>query len=260
MPIALLTDFGTKEYYVGAMKGSILSINPQANIIDITHEIAPQNVLSAAFTLRACYQDFPAGTIFVCVVDPGDGSSRRPIALEAHDRVFVAPDNGLLGLVIRDDAAKQVSEISNRRYMRENVSSTFHGRDIFAPAAAYLSTGISVKDLGAPVANIVSLDLPLPGTNSDGTITAELIHVDRFGNLVTNLQPSHLGEDFVVEIDGHTITELKTAYAEATSDEPILINGSTGFIEISCRNTSAARYLDLSVGTRIRVINDRQKA
>src|ERR1035437_1002541 len=259
MPIALLTDFGTKDYFVGAMKGSILTIDPQACIIDITHEIEPRNVAAAAFILRSCFRDFPAGAIFVCVVDPGVGSVRRPIATQAHDRVFIAPDNGLLSLVIVDDPAMRAFKISNPIYLGKHVSNTFHGRDIFAPAAAYVSMGVPVNDLGPSIADIVSLDFVRPVTNADGSVTGEIIHVDRFGNLVTNLELSHLGEYFVLEIDGHRISELKTAYADSTSNEPFLIEGSAGFVEISCRNASAANRLGVVVGMRIIIVSESHK-
>ena len=141
-----MTDFGNRDYYVGAMKGVILSINPDARIIDITHDIEPQNITSAAFVLSACYRDFPPATIFVCVVDPGVGSERRAIVVESNDHIFVGPDNGLFSFVLNPNA--RVIAIKNDRFFRKPVSSTFHGRDIFAPVAAHLSLGIDLHELG----------------------------------------------------------------------------------------------------------------
>src|SRR5437870_2878972 len=157
MPIALLTDFGNRDYFVGAIKGAILTVAPGAPIADITHEVPPQDIRSAAFMLGACYRDFPANTVFVCVVDPGVGSERRPIVVEAADRYFVAPDNGLLSFVVESSDESRAFEISNRRFQRPRVSRTFHGRDIFAPAAAHLCNGVKPEDFGVQVFDIVRL-------------------------------------------------------------------------------------------------------
>jgi hypothetical protein len=151
-------------------------------------------------------------------------------------------------------------EISNPKYVGKQISNTFHGRDIFAPAAAYVSTGVPIKDLGPSISDMVSLESASPVANLDGSLTAEIIHVDRFGNLVTNLRLSHLGEHFVIEIDRHRITKVKTAYADSPSNEPFLIEGSAGFIEISCRNASAADLMGVFVGERLKVVNERLKA
>src|SRR5437879_6404812 len=142
MLIVLLTDFGTSDYFVAAMKGAILTVNPTAMIHDLTHEIPPQDIRAAAFILEACYRDFPPDTVFACVVDPGVGGQRKAIVVEAAERFFVAPDNGLLGLILQNQRSPKVFELSNRKYQRRQLSGTFHGRDIFAPAAAHISLGV----------------------------------------------------------------------------------------------------------------------
>ena len=185
--IALLTDFGTADHYVGAMKGVMLGICPGATFVDITHEIPPQDVLGGALQLGACWQYFPAGTVFLAVVDPGVGSARRAIAVEADGRRFVAPDNGLLTMVLRAPEGGQAHfEISNPRYAAPLVSRTFEGRDRFAPAAAWLAAGVELAALGAPLSDWVRLDIPEPRDLGD-RLEGEVLAVDRFGNLITNI-------------------------------------------------------------------------
>src|ERR687887_2002417 len=184
--IALLTDFGTRDHYAGTMKGVALSICPDATLVDITHEVPAHDVLAGALELAAAYKYFPAGTIFVVVVDPGVGSTRRGIAAEAGDFKFVAPDNGVLTLVLDEHAPKKVVELSERRYARPTVSRTFEGRDRFAPAAAWLAKGIELSALGRPAGAVQRLDVPAPQL-ADDSIVGEVLRVDRFGNLVTNI-------------------------------------------------------------------------
>ena len=249
MPIALLTDFGTSDYYVGAVKGVILSINPTANVIDITHEIEPQDVASAAFILRACYQDFPVGTVFLCVVDPGVGSDRRAIIVETDRYYFVGPDNGLFSFVLSETAAVHV--IENRRYFRPLVSSTFHGRDIFAPVAAHLSKGVEFQEFGPRIDDAIVLADSEPRQIDEKTIEGRVIHIDRFGNLVTNI-PDSIAERFSkIEIAGTSITELRRTYADSRSDQAFAVVGSAGLIEISVNRGSAAIVLSASMGTKV---------
>src|SRR5919204_3422341 len=184
--IALLTDFGTRDHYAGTMKGVALSVCPDATLVDITHDVPPHDVLAGALELAACYRDFPAGTIFLVVVDPGVGSSRRGIAADAGDFKFVAPDNGVLTVVLDETPPRKVVELTERRYARPTVSRTFEGRDRFAPAAAWLAKGIELSALGRPAGAIHRIDLPPPHTTADG-LTGEVLRVDRFGNLVTNI-------------------------------------------------------------------------
>ena len=184
--IALLTDFGTRDHYAGTMKAVALGICPDATLVDITHDIAAHDVLGGALELAASYRYFPAGTIFLVVVDPGVGSSRRGIAAEAGDYRFVAPDNGVLTLVLDEAPPRKVVELTERRYARPTVSRTFEGRDRFAPAAAWLAKGVELTAFGRPAGTVMRLDIPQP-LISDDELSGEVLRVDRFGNLITNI-------------------------------------------------------------------------
>ena len=249
MPIALVTDFGTRDYYVGAVKGVILSINPTASVIDITHEIAPQDIAAAAFVLHACYSDFPAGTIFLCVVDPGVGSNRRAIIVKTEDYAFVGPDNGVFSFVLKHSDA--VYAIENDTYFRKPVSATFHGRDIFAPVAAHLSKGVSPAEFGPRISDPIMPPDVAPWQIEPKTIEGSVIHVDHFGNLVTNLSADIAERPFTLEISNTQITKLTSSYVEAESDDPFAIIGSAGLIEISVKNGSAVEKLKASRGTPV---------
>lgn len=247
-PIALLTDFGTRDYYVGAMKGVVLSINPAAVIVDLTHDVPPQDIREAAFTLRACYRDFPIGTIFVAVVDPGVGSGRRAIVVESEGYYFVAPDNGLLSLFFGSEC--QAYDITEKRFFREAVSSTFHGRDIFAPVGAHLSLGVAPAEFGPEISDQIYLPDTLPRA-IEGGIAGAVINIDRFGNIVTNITPADLPPEFTVSINGRVIEKRCRYYAEAAEGEIFSIVGSAGFLEISVRNGSAASELSLKAGDAV---------
>src|SRR5689334_23562348 len=184
--IALLTDFGTRDHYAGTMKGVALGICPDATLVDITHEVPAHDVLAGALELAAAYKYFPSGTIFLVVVDPGVGSARRGIAADTGDYRFVAPDNGVLTVVLKETPPKRVVELTERRYARPTVSRTFEGRDRFAPAAAWLGKGIQLSALGRPVSEIHKLDIPVPEAAA-GVLRGVVLRVDRFGNLVTNI-------------------------------------------------------------------------
>jgi S-adenosylmethionine hydrolase len=255
MPIALLTDFGTRDYFVASMKGVILSIDPAAVIVDITHEIPAQDISEAAFTLRACYRDFPAGTIFVAVVDPGVGSERQAILAEAGGRYFIAPDNGLLSFIRDNEADAQVFQISNPEFSAAHISSTFHGRDIFAPAAAHLSRGTAPAQFGPLISDYVCVS-PTKPTVSEQEIEGEVIHIDRFGNIVTNLKPEDLPAKFIIKIGDRIIETHRKFYAEAENTEVFSIMGSAGYLEISVREGSAAAVLGARTGDKIRIKAD----
>src|SRR5437868_13096426 len=184
--IALLTDFGTRDHYAGTMKGVALAICPDVTLVDISHDLPAHDVLSASLELAAAYKYFPPGTIFLVVVDPGVGSARRGIAADTGDYKFVAPDNGVLTSVLDEHPAKKVVELTERKYARPTVSRTFEGRDRFAPAAAWLAKGIDVAALGRPVGGIELLAIPQPSADEE-QITGEVLRVDRFGKLVTNI-------------------------------------------------------------------------
>ena len=184
--LALLTDFGLRDHYVGSMKAAALSVCPDLTLVDITHDIAPHDILDGALQLAASFKYFPAGTVFVAVVDPGVGSTRRGIAAEAGEYRFVAPDNGLLTAVLQETPAKRIVELTERRYFRPTVSRTFEGRDRFAPAAAWLLRGVELNALGRPVHDPVLLDLPRPEVRDD-ELYGRIVQEDRFGNLITNI-------------------------------------------------------------------------
>jgi hypothetical protein len=249
--IALITDFGTADYFVGAMKGVILSINPAARIIDITHEIAAQNIASAGFALRACYREFPKKTIFVAVVDPGVGSNRKAILVETEDYFFIAPDNGLLSFVFNGTENFRVYELANENFFRRPISRTFHGRDVFAPVAAHLSKGINPKEFGAETNDYVYKAENKPKNLGENEIAAEIIHIDRFGNLIANFRKEEAPENFSLEIAGKTIEKIRDYYSEAERSEIFMIWGSAGFLEISVFQDSAAELLKVETGQKI---------
>ena len=251
--ITLLTDFGTKDYFVGALKGVILSVNPTAQIIDITHEIEPQNVKSAGFTLRACYKNFPPQTIFVAIVDPGVGSQRRAILVTAGDRFFIAPDNGLLSFVFNGEKEFHVFELANEQYFASEVSSTFHGRDIFAPVAAHLAKGVKPREFGKEITDFVRFDENKPREIGENEIEAEIIEIDRFGNLITNLKKEDLPEKFALEIGAAKIDKLRKFFAEIRAGEIFMIFGSAGFLEIAVYRDSAKNILQAATGRKILV-------
>lgn len=253
--IALLTDFGTQDYFVGAMKGAILSINPSARIVDITHEIEPQNINSASFNLRACYKNFPAKTIFVAVVDPGVGSNRKAILVETKDYFFIAPDNGLLSFIFHEEEYNRIFELTNETFFAEEVSATFHGRDVFAPVAAHLSKGVTPDLFGAETKDVTRLKEQKPHKNSENEIVAEIIHADRFGNLITNLTSDYLPENFTLKVAGTTINKHQKYFAEAEKSELFMIFGSAGFLEIVAFQDSAQRLLNVKIGQEIVVTN-----
>src|SRR3954469_10523455 len=207
--IAMLTDFGTRDHYAGTMKGVALGICPDAVLVDISHDLPAHDVVAGALELAACYRYFPHGTIFLVVVDPGVGSTRRGIAAEAGDFRFVAPDNGVLSAVLDEHPAKRVVELTERRYARPTVSRTFEGRDRFAPAAAWLAKGTQFPALGRPVTEIHKLDIPLPEALAD-SISGVVLRVDRFGNLVTNIDRKTVerlvqGSAIAIHADDHRI-------------------------------------------------------
>ena len=257
MVIALLTDFGSKDYFVGAMKGAILSINQNAKIVDLTHEISPQDITGANFTLRACYKNFPQKTIFAVVVDPGVGSPRKAILVQTENYYFIAPDNGLLSFVFDDEAKDfKVYELVNEKFFADKVSRTFHGRDVFAPVAAHLSNGVQPKEFGAEIKDYIRLKTSVPRVISEGEIEAEIIHADRFGNLITNLKQSDLPENFTLGIGGRTINRLQTFFGEAEKDELFMIMGSAGFLEIAAFQDSAANLLKAQVGQKVTILQN----
>jgi Uncharacterized conserved protein len=251
--ITLLTDFGTRDYFVGAMKGVILSINPEALIVDITHEIEPQQISSASFTLASCYKNFPSRTIHLAVVDPGVGSDRRAILVETREHYFIAPDNGLLDFVFEETSNFRVFELTEKKYFLPEVGCTFHGRDVFAPVAAHLSRGVAPGDFGREIDDFVRLTNIAPRKISETEISGEILHIDRFGNLITNFKNENLPAKFCVEVKGKSVARHQKYYAEAAAGEVFSIEGSAGFLEIAAFYSSAAKILRASVGQRIKL-------
>jgi len=242
--ITLLTDFGTADYFVGAVKGAILSVNPQAVIVDLTHEIPPQDIAAGAFTLLAAYKTFPAGTIHVGVVDPGVGSTRRPIIVRANKQFFVGPDNGLFTYIYDREPSHRVFHVTAEKYFRPDPSSTFHGRDIFAPVAAALSNGVKPREFGPKITDAVRLPLTLePRLLRNGDVRARIIHIDRFGNCVTNITRDLVKPNATLRINQKTIRNFRNFYGEDSTNTSFAIWGSAGFLELSVNGGSAATIL-----------------
>lgn len=255
--ITLLTDFGTVDYFVASMRGVILSVNPGAQIIDLTHEVPPYDIEAGAFTLLAAYQSFPAGTIHVAVVDPGVGSSRRPILVAAGKQFFIGPDNGIFSFVMEREAGFRIFHLTNGDYFRPSVSATFHGRDVFAPVAAALSAGVSADRLGTEVFDCVRLT-PLTPQRVKGRLKARIIHIDRFGNCVTSLTPRELTGEMIAGgarliVKGREITSFKRFFAqqEPQKHELFAFWGSAGFLEIAALNRAAAKILKAKRGQSV---------
>jgi S-adenosylmethionine hydrolase len=257
--ITLLTDFGTADYFVGAVKGAILSVNPGAVIADITHEIPPQDLEAGAFTLLASYATFPARTIHVAVVDPGVGSTRRPIIVSAGDYVFVGPDNGIFTYIYDREPAHQVFHVTAEKYFRQPTSTTFHGRDIFAPVAAALSKGVKPKAFGPEITDAVRLNTPLlPVVQENGNIEGRIIHIDRFGNCITNLTRDLLGDEHgTLFVKEKPINNFRKFFGEDSSSELFAIWGSAGFLEISVNGGSAALTLGAKRGEAV-ILSDKE--
>ena len=261
--VALLTDFGTRDHYAGAIKGVVLGICPDATLVDITHEIPPHDVLAAALELAACYRAFPAGTVFLVVVDPGVGSARRPLAVEAGEYRFVAPDNGVLTAVLQETPPRRIVELSERRYARPTVSRTFEGRDRFAPAAAWLAKGTEIRSLGRTLTDVVRLDLPSSHVEA-GTLSGVVVRVDHFGNLVTNIDRGvferHVQGAAHVEVSaaGHRIPLVVSTYADAGAGQLCALFGSSEHLEIAVNGGSAAERLGLGRGAVVSVRHDTQ--
>ncbi len=252
MIITLLTDFGAQDYFTGAMKGVILSLDPEATIVDITHEIPPQDIAAAGFNLFACYWNFPRGTIHVGVVDPGVGSDRRAILAVTDDHYFIAPDNGLLSLVFAAEPRLKVYELNRDRFFLKPVSRTFHGRDIFASVAGWLSRGALPEELGEEISDFVRFETSKPIRAGENKIRGEILHIDRFGNCVTNLDEQLLSGSFHLEIKGRKVSRLQSFYAESDDKEDVfMIFGSAGLLEISAFRGSAARVLEINTGDEV---------
>jgi S-adenosylmethionine hydrolase len=259
--ITLLTDFGLRDHFVASMKGVMLGLNPDISLVDITHLVPPQDIHTGAFILGQAYESFPAGTIHLAVVDPGVGTSRKALAATAGGRFFVAPDNGLLSYVQKNSDDFHAYEVTSEHYFHKPVSNTFHGRDVFAPIAAWLSRDIPLPQLGEELEYIVQTHIPDPKRVKEGLIQADILAVDHFGNLVTNLTPGHLPQfnpggqlPFKVLAGKQEITSYYQSYGEAPRGEIFLVTGSSGYIEISMNGASAQATLALKPANPVGVV------
>ena len=258
--ITLLTDFGDRDYFVASVKGVILNINPQARIVDLSHHVAAHDVEEAAYLLKASYRYFPEGTIHVAVVDPGVGTSRRPLLVSTSRYYFLAPDNGVLTHIFREELSVEVRTIDNTQYRLDAEGATFDGRDLFAPAAAWLTRGQVPGSYGRLIRDYTTLPIHEPSW-SEKTLLGRIAYVDRFGNLISNVTPLHLKEvqgkmhrsNVTIQIAGIEIDGLVSAYADGRADAPRALINSNGQIEIFVKEGSAAVLLKCHRGDRIEV-------
>ncbi len=252
--ITLTTDFGVVDSYVAVMKGVIFTIAPDARIVDITHQIAPQNVREAAYVLSSAVPYFPPGTVHVVVVDPGVGSARRPIAIQTNSACFVGPDNGVFTSALAAAEQATVVHLQNRAYWRTAISHTFHGRDIFAPVAAHLAAGVPLDALGPPIDDSLLLDLAQPVRLAGGKLRGEIVHVDRFGNLISNIPGSWLaGNDWMIRVAGYTLDGVRSSYAGVAPGQLVALVSSGDTLEVAVCNGNAARMLTVATGEPINV-------
>lgn len=254
--VTLLTDFGTKDYFVASMKGVILTINPDACIIDISHDISPHRIAEASYCLQACYRTFPEGTVHVAVVDPGVGSSRRPILVKTSRYYFVAPDNGLLTPILNAEQDVEIWQLENQGYQLNSPGVTFHGRDVFAPAAAWLMKGEMPSSFGREVSAPVRLPWPAP-TVTERMIVGEVVYVDRFGNLISNISLSQLvalgAGTAQIRVDAHAIGGIVASYHEGATGVPYALINSNGNLELFLKEGAACNLLQLGVGAVVEV-------
>ena len=279
--ITLLTDFGNQDAYVGIMKGVIAGINPFANVVDIRHSIPPQDIFSSAYLLYSSYKYFPRKTIHVAVVDPGVGSRRDIVCVETKDYFFLVPDNGLLSYIVQEERPKSIIRLTNSKYFLPSLSSTFHGRDVFAPVAAHLSLGVKPQQLGIKINQLEQLDVPNPVQKKAGRVEGQIIYIDRFGNLITNITKEYLVkgtggqkpevrsmkpdafekiskekilskyDTIETTIGKKRIVGLSKTYTDAKPGEPLVLIGSAGFLEVSINQGNAQKYFKVDKGNKV---------
>ncbi len=256
MLITLTTDFGLKDPFVGIMKGVIARINPHAIVVDLTHGIAPQNILAAAMALRHAVKYFPQRTIHVAVVDPGVGSTRRPLLVVVDDTYFIGPDNGVLSLAWEGRQPDRIVHLSNPAYHLKTTSHTFHGRDIFAPVAAYLSLGIAPEALGEALDDYVRVSPP-GVAKTERSLTGEIVYIDGFGNLFTNIQEQDLAEldreNLCIVLGELTIRGLAPHYSAVEDGRPVALINSWGVLEIALNKGDVAHRFGIGIGERVHV-------
>lgn len=259
--VTFTTDFGLQDPFVGIMHGVVLNIHPETQIVDVCHAVPSFDVLDGAWTIAQSYRFFPPRTVHVVVVDPGVGSARRPILAETDDYVFIAPDNGVLSLVEARESRFTMRHITAERYFLQPVSRTFHGRDIFSAVAGWLSKGVAPADFGPEITDYARLPLPAVEHVASNSWRGAVLKADKFGNLITNLSEQEVPALFAatppkveVLVAGRTLTRVCRSYAEGSDEEFFAIVGSSGYLEIAARQTSAAEKLQAGVGTPVGVI------
>ncbi|MEX1012012.1 MAG: SAM-dependent chlorinase/fluorinase [Balneolaceae bacterium] len=255
--ITLTTDFGLKDHYVGVLKAVILGILPDAKLIDISHEIPPQDVMAGAWVVRNSASWFPNGTVHLVVVDPGVGTDRKPVALEIDGHYFVGPDNGIFSL-IADDRNYKACTLNRKEFWRENLSKTFHGRDIFAPVAAHLANGTVLEELGDPLEELVTYRWAKPIADRDG-IQGWIVHIDSYGNLITNIPESMVrevasGRRVKIYIGNTILHEMSSTFADVEEGEPAAYVGSAGMVEVAVNKGNAGELLSVRKGAQISIV------
>jgi len=259
--ITLTTDFGLNDHFVGTIKGVILEIVPEANIVDICHSVQAFDVLDGALTIAQAYSYFPAGTVHMVVVDPGVGTARRPILVSSERHHFVAPDNGVLSLIYAREERLHVRHVTAEHYSLQPISNTFHARDIFAPVAAYLAKGVDSEKFGDEITDFVRFNAPKPKAANAGALRGVVLKVDRFGNLVTNITPQDAPMLFQLDpvpfkilVGKREITTIHTTYAEGQPGEVFGILGSMGYLEIAANRAAAAQVLGVGKGVEVNIV------
>lgn len=258
--ITLTTDFGTNDHFVGAVKGVILDIVPEAAIVDISHAVQAYDVLDGALAISQTYSYFPTGTVHMVVVDPGVGTTRRPIIASSDGYHFVAPDNGVLSMVYAKEERIHVRHVTSDHYFRQPVSNTFHGRDIFAPVAAYLAKLVDSHKFGDEIEDYVRFAAPRPKPVAENRLRAVVLKVDRFGNMITNVTPDDAPAlfagkgGFKIVVGNKEITEIRAAYAEGSQGEVFAILGSMGYLEIVANRAAAAQLTGVGKGAEVSIL------
>ncbi|MDZ7772805.1 MAG: SAM-dependent chlorinase/fluorinase [Balneolaceae bacterium] len=261
--ITLTTDFGLQDYYVSAMKAVMLGIVPEARLVDISHDIPSQDIMAGSWVLRNSAMLFPPGTVHTVVVDPGVGTDRKPVALEINDRFFVGPDNGIFSQLTEEHGFRAV-HLTNETYWREEVSRTFHGRDIFAPVAAHLAAGVSLEELGEPVEELETYRWAVPIADKDG-LQGWVIHIDKFGNLVTNIPQSLIeevagGRAVKIYVGNTILDEVVETFGSVEEGEPAALIGSSGMLEVGINKGDAGQMLGVKKGAQISLVLQKDHA
>lgn len=255
--ITLTTDFGLQDYYVSAMKAVMLGIAPEARLVDVSHDIPSQDIMAGSWVLKNSAMLFPSGTVHTVVIDPGVGTERHAVALKIEDQYFVGPDNGIFSLLTTDQSYTAV-KLNKKEYLRESRSNTFHGRDVFAPAAAHLSRGVTLEELGEPLDELISYRWMQPIADKDG-LEGTIIHIDKFGNLITNISSDLIDEVLAdkqvkIYVGNVILNEINTTFGAVTEGEPVAYIGSAGMLEVGINQGNAQKMLGMQKGAQISII------